>query len=236
MNHRTQQLSTLAVVVLLIVFSTQCWSQNRGDKSTWGLGISPQYEVPIFNFQDRFKGGPNAGLKFSYTKNGLDYEVLIFSTKFSHGKIEDRTFQWNLDGQYYTSPEALSEFESRGLLGILKKPLSRSFGPLTPYWSIGAGFIYYQHSIQNLIFPGQSILPLDPSFTYSPEPENQTAFSLNYGGGLRYAISTALIVDLNLRHTITFGYLRPMEAWLLEKVSPMQSLGIGIEMTYYLGR
>ena len=97
-------------------------------------------------------------------------------------------------------------------------------------------FIYYQHQIKDLIFPGQSILPLDPTFKFSPEVENQTAFSLNFGGGLRYSLASQLDVDLNLRYNIIFGYLRPMEAWLLEKVSPMQFLGIGVDLTYYFNK
>jgi len=229
MNYRNRICSIVACLILLCMFSSQSWSQQ----DRWGLGITPQYDIPLFNFNNRFAGGPNIGLKFSYEKTNTSYEIIYFNSKFSQGKIEDLTFQWVLDGENYTSPQASSEFSSKGILAVLKKPFRLSIGPLVSYWSIGSGFVTYQHQIKDLIFPGQTILHLDPTFTYSPEVENQTAFSLNFGGGLRYRIGSQLDVDLNVRYNIVFGYLRPMEAWFLEKVSPMQSLSIGIDLSYY---
>jgi len=236
MNYRYRVYSIIAFMILLCMLTSRSWSQDVMQQDRWGLGITSQYDVPLYNFYDRFDGGPNIGLKFSYIKNMITYEITYFTSKFPEGKIEKRKFQWILDGQYYASPEASSEISLSGLIATLKKPFHFAFGPIHPFWSIGSGFIYYKHQIRDLIFPGQSILPLDPSFTYSPDVENRTSFSINFGGGLQYSLGSQLDVALNFRYNIIFGYLRPMEAWLLEKVSPMQLLGVGIDLTYYFNK
>ena len=233
MLYQNRFYSIVVCLIFLIMAGSQAWSQEKSQNEYWGFGITPQYDIPAFKFNDRFAGGPNLGLRFSYVKNEITYEIICFYSIFSHGKIEDETFLWNIDGQYHTSPEASSKYMSGGMLGILKKPFRRKIGPLSPYWSTGAGFVYFKHQINDLIFPGQTILPIDPTFTFSPEEEIQTAFNINFGGGFRYSITQQLKADLNLRYNFLFAYLRPMEAWLLEKVSPMQSLGIGIDLTYY---
>jgi len=235
MVHQHWMRSILSFTTLLCLLTLPAWPQDVSQGGKWGLGLTSKYDLPLYNFYDRFDGGPKLGLKFSYVKNTTTYEITYFTSQFSKGKIEKSKFQWVYDGNYYSSPNASSEIAFTGLIASLRRPFHFKFGPLVPFWSVGAGFVYYKHEIQDLIFPGQSIPPLDESFTYSPDAEEQTSFGVNFGGGFGYNVSSQLKLSLNFQYNILFGYLRPMEAWLLEKVSPLQLLDLGIDLTYYFG-
>ncbi len=226
----------LTCIIVTCFLNVPAWPQQSLQNDRWGFGILIRYNVPLYNFFDRFDGGPKLGLKFSYVNNSITYDVSCWSSKYSQGKIEDAEFQWVYDGYYYPSPNASSEISFIGVIVNMETPFRFSLGPLTPFWSVGAGFIYYKHEIKNMVFPGQSIPPLDFNFTYSPDLEKRTSFSVNFGLGVLYEISPRLRLALNCKYYIIFGYLRPMESWLMEKVSPMQSLDVGLDLTYFFSQ
>ena len=236
MYLRYQVRSIAAFMILLCITASQALSQEVPSGTQWGLGLSSQYDIPLYTFYDRFDGGANIGLKVSFVKNTTTYDITYFTSNFSNGKIEKTKFQWVFDGNYYSSPKASSDISFHGLTATLQKPFHFNIGPLSPFWSVGSGFIYYKHEIRNLVFPGQSVPPLDQNFIYSPDDETRTSFSINFGGGLAYNPAPQLKLALNLRYNIIFGYLRPMEAWFLEKVTPMQLFGIGLDLTYYFNK
>jgi len=225
--------SFFIITILVGILISPVFSQAPSLSDGWGLGVITRAYVPLYNFYDRFDGGPQFGLKWSYTKNTITYEIQYFYSKFPSGKIEESTFQWVYDGKNYQSPEASSELIFSGVVGNLQRPFKFNWGRFFPYWGIGAGFIHYKHTIENLVFPGQSIPPLDLNFTYSPDQESRTALSINFGGGINYTISSKLNLSLDLKYHVLFGYLRPMESWLLEKVSPLQLFAVGLDFTYY---
>lgn len=223
-------------IIVTCFLNVPGWSQQSLQNDRWGFGILTRYNVPLYNFFDRYDGGAKLGLKLSYVKNSITYELSYFSSKYSQGKIEDAEFQWVYDGNYYPSPDASSEISFSGVIANLEKPFRFRLGILTPVWSIGSGFIYYKHEIKNMVFPGQSIPPLDFNFTYSPDLEERTSFSVNFGGGVLYEISPRLRLALNCKYHIIFGYLRPMESWLMEKVSPLQLFDVGLDLTFYFAQ
>ncbi len=220
-------------IIVIGLLNLPVWGQQSSQIDKWGVGVFTGYNVPIFNFSDRFDGGPKFGLKLSFVKNNTSYEVAYFTCKYPSGKIEQAKFQWNYDGSYYSSPDASSEMVFHGITFGIEEPLMFSLGPLVPFWSIGAGFIYYKHEIKNMVFPGQSIPPMDLSFTYSPDVEERTSFTINLGGGLQYEVNSHIKLALFLKYHIIFGYLRPMEAWSIEEVSPIQTLDVGFDLIYY---
>lgn len=208
-------------------------SQAASPADKWGFGVTTNYFLPLYNLYDRFDGGAQFGFKWSYLKDETTYDIQYFYSKFPSGKIEETEFQWIFDGLNYPSPAASSEIMFSGVSGNLRQPFKFNWDQFFPYWSIGAGFIYYEHKIENLVFPGQSVAPLNLSFTYSPDKENRTALSINFGGGVSYAVTSQLTLSLDLKYHVFFSYLRPMEAWYLEKVSPLQIFAVGLDLTYY---
>ena len=220
-------------LIMVNILVAPVFSQTSSTSDKWGLGLSTNYNVPLFNFYDRFNGGPQLGLKWGYITNNLTYEIQYFYSKFSSGKIEDRKFQWVFDGNEYPSPDASSEIVFSGVVGNLRRPLKFNWAGFKPFLSINAGFIYYKHTIKNMVFPGQGKPPLDLTFKYSPDPENRTVLSIGFGGGLSYAVTPQINLALDVKYNILFGYLRPMEAWLLEDVSPLQLFTIGVDLNYY---
>ena len=220
-------------IIMMGLLNALIWGQQSPQTDKWGVGVFAGYNLPLFNFNDRFDGGPKFGLKLSFVKNNTTYDVAFFTSKYSSGKIEQAKFQWNYDGDYYSSPDASSEMVFHGLTVGIEKLFKFSIGPLAPFWSTGAGFIYYKHEIKNMVFPGQSIPPMDLSFTYSPDVEERTSFTIYLGGGLQYEVNSHIKLGLFLKYNIIFGYLRPMEAWSIEEVSPIQTLDVGLDLTYY---
>ncbi len=60
--------------------------------------------------------------------------------------------------------------------------------------------------------------------------------SFGFGGGLNYALNPQINLALDVKYNILFGYLRPMEAWLLEDVSPLQIFTVGLDINYYFAK
>ncbi|MBN1350316.1 outer membrane beta-barrel protein [candidate division KSB1 bacterium] len=235
--YRLYLVRLIIILLILVSFSAlPVYSQPTAQSTKWGFGITGNYFLPIFNLNERFAGGLQYGFKWSYCKNSTTYDIQYIYSKFSSGKIEEATFQWVYDGNQYTSPDASSEIHCSGVMGNLQQPIKFGFGNFLPYWNIGAGFIYYEHQIKDLVFPGQSIPPIDYTFTYSPDKESNTALSINFGGGLHYPLTRQFDLALDLKYYILISYLRPMEAWLLEKVSPIQLFAVGLDLTYYFGK
>ncbi len=223
----------ISSIFTLLLINTNVSAQESSHENKWGFGLAANYSVPLQNLFDRYNGGPKIAFKWSYIKDDLIYEIEYFYSKFSSGKIEESKFQWNYDGNYYLSPDASSEMMFMGLIGNLKFPIKVNWSGISPFWGIGAGFTYYEQKIENLVFPGQSIPPLDVNFTYSPEKESNTALSANIGAGLQYFMTQQISFTLSFKYNILIANLRPMEAWYLEKVSPIQLLDVGFEFIYY---
>lgn len=232
--YRPHPIPLCFMIIVLLCFWTASFSQAPETRDRWGLGIATNYYLPIFKLNDRFDGAPKIGAKWSYFRNEITYEICYFYSGFSSGKIEDSKFQWVYDGNYYPSPNASSEIVLSGVVGNLQRPFNFSLGPFSPFWSIGAGFIYFKHKIENLVFPGQSIPPLDLNFIYSPEEESRTSLSVNFGGGIQYNLTQQINLALTFKYHVIFGHIRPMEAWYMEKVSPLQLIDFGLDFTYYL--
>jgi opacity protein-like surface antigen len=225
----------IVCVVLAGIFLLPGYAQNASAARAWGLGTITHFNLPVSNLGDRFSGAPLIGLKWCYHQNEITYDISCIYSKFSSGKIEDQTFQWIYDGLDYPSPQAASEIRFIGVMGNLQRSF-KNFGKFSPYWSVGAGFIQFEHQITDLVFPGQSIPPLDYNFIYTPDPENSTSLSLNLGGGIQYFITPQISLALDAKYNVIFGYMRPMEAWLVEKVSPLQLLNVGFGFIYYFAK
>ncbi len=234
--HKLVPLKIVMICVALAGIPTQPGlAQNASADRTWGLGTITHFNLPVSNLGDRFDGAPLIGLKWVYRHDRITYDISCIYSNFPAGKIEDQTFQWIFDGLAYPSPLAASKIQFVGLLGNLQRVV-KPFGHFAPYWSVGAGFIHFEHQITDLVFPGQNIPPLDYNFIYSPDPEKSTSLTINLGGGIQYFITPQIGLALDVKYNFIFGYLRPMEAWLLEKVSPIQLLNVGLGFTYYFAK
>ncbi len=228
-------MTRLCFIILLTVsiFNSNTFAQDTSVEGKYGLGISAGYFLPIGKLYERFNGGPKIALKGSYLTDDINYEAEFYYSNFSSGKIEDLSFKWPYDSEYYASPDASSQMEFLGVLVNFKFPTGLDWSGLSLYYSVGAGFTYYEYQIKDMVYPGQLTTAINMDFTYSPDVEKHTALHVNVGAGLQYFVTPAIYLGLNCRYNVIASSLRPMEAWLLEKVSPLQLLDINFEFLYY---
>ena len=234
-NMRVSIMTRLGFVIILTlsILNSKAIAQDTSVEGKWGLGLSAGYLLPLGNLYDRFDGGPKIALKVSYLKDDVTYEAELYYSSFSSGKIEDLKFCWPYNKEYYPSPDGSSQMDFLGLLANFKFPTGLDWSGLSLYYSVGAGFTYYKHQIKNMVYPGQLTNEINMDFTYSPDVEKHTALHANIGVGLQYFVTPEIYFGLGCRYNIIASYLRPMEAWLLEKVSPIQLLDINLEFIYY---
>ena len=228
-------MSRLFFVILFIlsILNSTITAQDVSVESKWGLGLSAGYLLPMGKLSDRFSGAPKITLKVSNLQNDVAIEGEFFYSNFSSGKIEDLEFQWEYNGEYYPSPEASSQLEFMGALVNLKFPTELNWSGVSAYWSLGLGFTFSEHKIENLVYPGQQTTTLNTEFTYSPDVEKRTALHSSMGVGLNYFVSPEMYLGLSCKYNLIASILRPMEAWKLEKVSPLHLFEVGFEFIYY---
>ena len=218
---------------ILSILSSTTMAQDVSVESKWGVGLSAGYLLPMGKLSDRFIGVPKITLKGSYLQKNITIEGEFFHSNFSSGKIEDMKFQWVYNGKYYPSPKASSQLKFLGALVNLKFPTGLNWSGLSAYWSLGLGFTFSEHQIENLVYPGQLTTTLNTEFTYSPDVEKRTALHSSMGVGLNYFVSPEMYLGLSCKYNLIASILRPMEAWKLEKVSPLHLFEIGLEFIYY---
>lgn len=206
-----------------------------------GIGLFVDYLVPASTFNSWHKPAPEFGANLSYMLGSAKAMALEFEyhySRFNHGRIENKSFIWGVDKKPYPSPSARNKMTvNTGLVNAVVyfgPKRSGSSGKASPYLALGTGFYNYVNRTENLIYPGQKKEPLDPKQVLEPAEDNNTAFGVSLGFGTEIMLSPKTALDLRGRYHLVFGHLRPMEAWGIKEVFPIQMGDVRVAMRFYL--
>ena len=240
------------VVVSLSVVSTEAQEGNR-----WGVGGFVSYNVPLFDFADRFDGSTDKwGVNLSYvTSNRLSMEVEYHHANFANGILETQEFTWGPVGQDFRSidvnPDASYTMKFNSLLisgqVFLREDRSMAEGSFSPYIVMGAGFYDNLALAENIVFPAQKQseaaaagAPLDangdatqPAVLMVPQEDTRTALTAAFGVGLEAFLTPTIALDVRGRYHFIVSELRPYDAWLLNKVFPLQMVDLSAGFKFY---
>lgn len=208
---------------------------------TWGIGVTGQYDLPLFNLNKWF---PSGGIDFGGTISRINNKTWTFEldaryTKYGSGDLEDRRFLWSGDGQEHASPQANSEMTwftvTANWIHHFKGGGEKlESGGSAPYFMVGSGFYRYRNKISGLIYPGQSGSNLNTNSLLRPEEDVRAGLGVNAGLGLEYFASQSFSFDLRAQYNIIWGHVRPLEAWGLQEAFPFHKLNLGVRLKLYL--
>ncbi len=201
-----------------------------------GILIGGGAAVPLGGLNTWYSTAPK--FTFSYFTTPRAGTRILYETHFQlyhHGNIEDREFQWQIDYNYYRSPEARAKMGWNSFLLKVYQSLELEIIPiksLSPFFSYGFGFYNYSHRVSGLIYPGQSTTPLNTSFIMDPVTDRRVAWGATFGIGGEKTINNHLHVILNMEYHVAIGYLRPFEDWGIHEVFPLQYLSVDLALGY----
>ena len=177
---------------------------------------------------------PKGGLTLTYTASSkISVEVEYHYSKFNDGSLETTPFTWPVDSRNYVSANAVHEMQINSfLLNTLIHFQDRTEG-FSPYFAVGTGFYAYRTKVENLIYPGQAVAPLNESLLLPDQADVRTALGLNVGLGGSLPIGTQMALDVRARYNVIFGYLRPHLAWGISQTSFFQMADLGVGLKVY---
>lgn len=232
-----RNITILIVSCLLLTASSSGLAE--GVIENWSLGGFGGYNQPILGLNNWFSGNVKFGITAGYVfKPGLELELEYYHTKYTDGKITKKTFVWGVDRKAYKSPQAQSDMTFNSFLAnwlVHFGGATRAFekGRVSPYMVVGAGFYDYIHKVSGMIYPGQKVEPLNPSIVLLPTEDSKVALGGNIGGGVAIFASPKLVFDFRFRYNILLGHIRPMMAWGLDEVFPLQFSDVGARLKFY---
>ncbi|MBT3500726.1 MAG: hypothetical protein HOB40_06990 [Candidatus Marinimicrobia bacterium] len=208
-------------------------SNNQSISFYTGTGI------PIMGLNSWYNITPVMGIQYSYHIN--DDTELIYEfhyKKYNHGDIENRSFLWVVDYEYYKSDQASANMSWNDFIFKVRKHLKNKSTQLSgkriiPSFSYGFGFYNYAHKVKGLIYPGQYI-ELDESFLMEPIIDRRVAWGGNLGLGATTSFNEKMDIRIGLSYHNALGYVRSFEDWELFEVVPLQFLTfeLGIKYNY----
>ena len=225
----------VGLVVGLLVLLSIPQANAQGDRR-FGAGVFVDRNVPVLGFSDRYSAGLKYGATFDYKlsdRTTLEFEY--HHASLSDGKIEDDAFYWPVDKKWYYSPQAESKFNLNSFLITALSHLGQTSAgnlDLSPYLAIGAGVYDYQDRVTGLVYPGQSVEPLDVDLLMLPTDDDHTPLGITLGLGMtveqgRYGL------DVRARYHMVLGDLRPMEAWGIKSVFPISMVDLRTTFKIY---
>ena len=229
------------VAFLTCVFLLTAISMGEAQESgrKWGVGTFLSLNAPMGRLGDQFSPSSKFGMSWQYMLNKKLYlEMEYHRSEFNHGKLEEQTFTWSVDGKDYLSPEASTQMNFDGgavnLLIFHQGAPSLKGGAFAYYFQVGGGYYHYKVERRNFIFPGQRQEPLDPTLVLQPQIDSKTALTLNAGFGIQAFPIDRIALDLRARYNVLMGEVRPMWDWGIEnKTFPMMLLDIGAGVKFY---
>ena len=199
-----------------------------------GLGIG----MPVGGLSNWYSITPKLTLTY-YNNPNPDTRVLVEThfQKFTHGSIEDREFQWLIDYEFYSSPEAEANMSWNDFILKIQQKWHRFDGlssSISPFFSYGFGLYNYAQKVSGLVYPGQSTTPLDQTFLLDTITDRRVAWGALAGVGGDIDLGDKITLIINLEYHATIGYLRAFEDWGLYEVFPIQFLSFDIGVGYDL--
>jgi opacity protein-like surface antigen len=225
-------------------------------KGRWGVGGFIAYNTPLYAFGERWDGNAQKwGINLSYvSSNRLTMEVEYHNAKLDDGILERREFTWGPTGKKYASEDLnadsryVMDFNSLLLSGQVHFRRDRSMeeGSFSPYVVVGAGFYDHSAVAENIIWPGQNEndakaagagvdaagLTL-PAVVMARQEDTRTALTATFGFGLEAFLTKTIAIDSRVRYHFLLTELRPYDAWLLNKVFPLQMMDLTAGFKFY---
>lgn len=245
----------LCLTLGILAFATQ--SATAQDlQGKWGMGGFIAYNAPLFTFGDRWDGNADKwGINLSYVSNNrMTMEVEYHRSKFDDGILERAPFTWGVTNKEYTSKEVepsssyTMKFNSLLLSGVVHFRRDRQMdeGNFSPYVVVGAGFYDHSAVAENILWPGQNEneakaagagvdaegLTL-PAVVMARQEDTRTALAVTVGFGLEAFLTPTIAIDTRLRYHFMLSELRPYDAWLLNKVFPLQMMDLTAGFKFY---
>lgn len=243
----------LGLGVLLLASQMASAQDLRGK---WGVGGFIAYNTPLYSFGERWDGNADKwGINLSYvSSNRITMELEYHNAKFDDGILETRPFTWGVTNLAYASEdinpdsEYSMKFNSLLLSAVVHFRRDRQMdeGSFSPYIVVGAGFYDHLATAKNILWPGQNEgealaagagvdaagLTL-PAVVMAPQEDTRTALAIAAGVGLEAFLTPTIAIDTRLRYHFMLTELRPYDAWLLNKVFPLQMMDLTAGFKFY---
>jgi len=228
----------------------------QGVSGRWAIGGFMAYNVPMYNFGDRFGSDLDKwGLNLSYVPSSrLTMEVEYHHAKLDHGALETKPFLWGVTNKEYASvdvdPDARYEMKFNSLLlsGLvrLRSGVVMEEGGYSPYVIVGAGFYDHEAVSEHILYPGQNEgdakaagagvdaegLTL-PVVVMPPAVDTRTALAVNVGFGMEVYLTRSVAVDVRGRYHFVISELRPFDQWGFDKAFPLQMIDLAGGIKFY---
>lgn len=220
--------------------------QDTGVVGKVGLGLSGNFNFPVFGMKDRFRSQEAFGLYLTYARNARNtLEIEFHRTHFGPGKIQEATFYWPEDKpeewQKITSPLArnsmtVNAFTINGLYHLNERTGGSDGMTGGPFITYGGGFYHYKNSVSGLIFAGQPNLGggIDTTLELAPFDDTDVAWGFNVGLGVEILASGRAAVDARARWNLLIGELRQLESYGVARTFPLHYFEIGLSVKYYV--
>jgi opacity protein-like surface antigen len=222
----------------------------------WGVGGFVAYNKPLFTFGDRWDGNAQKwGINLSYvTSSRVTMEVEYHNAKLDDGILERQPFVWGATLKEYRSREVNADsrytmsFNSLLMSAVVHFRRDRSMeeGSFSPYVVVGAGFYDHNAEAENIIWPGQNEadavaagggVDADglriPAVVMATQSDTRTALAMTFGFGLEAFLTKTIAIDTRLRYHFLMSELRPYDAFLLNKVFPLQMMDLTAGFKFY---
>ncbi|OGG54541.1 MAG: hypothetical protein A3F84_19270 [Candidatus Handelsmanbacteria bacterium RIFCSPLOWO2_12_FULL_64_10] len=225
----------LMVGAWVLVWASLSYAGEGGHR--FGAGVSFDRSIPILKLGDRYPASQQYGVVFDHRLSAkTTMELEYHHATLNDGKIERRSFVWPIDKQKYLSPDArsqmkLNSFLINALIRLGSQP-SGSGLQLRPYVAFGAGFYSYRDRISGLIYPGQKVKPLNPGVLIEPREDSHASLGASLGLGMA-VVEGHFGLDVRARCHMILGDLRPMEAWGMPSVFPMNLIDLRTTFKVY---
>ncbi len=228
----------LIMIAGLALLASAGASESQEFTRRVGIGGFFDYNRPILGMQQRYSQAPKVGGTFSFASSArTTVEMEYHHSRFGSGKLEKKTFTWQVDGKSYSSPAAKSDltFDSVMFNALVRKHSENAFirGKATPYLAFGTGFFHYVAHVSGLVYPGQTKAPLNTAQTFTPSQDRRTALTVSVGVGVEVFASEAFAFDLRGRYNFALGELRPFEDWGVKKAPSFSLIDIGAGVKFY---
>ena len=225
------------VVFALVLLASVCDAQDY--RRIGGMGFL-SYNLPVLSLRDNWYSQAirwGGSLVYSVDQN-LTMEFEYNRIKYKNGKIQERTFVWNVDNKAYGSPNASADMKvDSAVMNFLFRLGDKSglFAGQTssPYLVFGTGFHSYKNRVSGLVYPGQTVAPLDMGKLLEPQLDRRAALGVNFGFGVERFLSKNFSLDFRVQHNFLVGTLSPRETWGVGEVWPMQMLDLGVALKFY---
>jgi opacity protein-like surface antigen len=213
----------------------------QAQETKWGIGGFVDFNIPFLQLRERFSNTPKYGATLNFVRSkAVTIEIEYHYSRFGDGKPGAEPFTWSVDGKTYTSPNAESSltFNSvtiNALIFLGEENRSRGFAAKEYrfYVLVGGGFYRYKMVNKDLVFPGQTSLPIDLTLVMDPQVDQRYTLGADFGVGLEAFVTDNLSFDLRGRYNFVVGELRPMLFYEQDRTRPLQLVDFGVGMKFY---